>query len=382
MYPWRLIAMLEQADPSFQDLFYPGKFRCSLDNRIVRAIEERWSVYFPTRKECRGASWSLTIPENEPLYQPHPKSLQKLADWKKSIKGTIAEIRAHKADISWKRFAEICQNIPRLRLLLKDFKPLSDFLIFEESLWPSYDGIPVSEADYFRDQMRALLAPGSPYHHADPRRLKFLNSQKSMIERIRMIGLMRQLYDRPLMVLAVLQICADASEHPHFWLPIQNYIGAIVAAPSPITFRRTWLEHAMQVSGAVKKSGKTSPRKWARMLITKKDPDLNAINAKAIEVHYWLRGKKQPSMETVRRIGRIIFATSKPDTNHDDARKDLWLFSWMVTLWLEKHFTEIAAEFKGDRLKIQKYYRRFFHYLEIPYLIKTQGTGGCCPPAL
>lgn len=136
MYPLRLIAILEQSDPSFQDLFYPGRFRYLLDKRIVRAIDEHWPAYFPTRKECRGASWSLTIPENEPLYEPNPKSRQKLADWKKSIKGTIAEIRAYQADISWKRFLEICQGVPRLRPLLDDFKPLSDFLIYEESLWP------------------------------------------------------------------------------------------------------------------------------------------------------------------------------------------------------------------------------------------------------
>src|SRR6266853_967385 len=178
MNPWRLIAMLEASDPSFQDLFYPGKYRCSLDNRVVRAIEESWPAYFPTRKECRGSSWSLTIPENEPLYQPRPKSRERLADWKASIEDTIAEIRAYHADISWNRFAEICQKLARLHPLLNDFRRLSDFLIYEESLWPKYGGAAVGQEQYLHGQLRALLAPGSPYHQADPHRLKFLDSQK------------------------------------------------------------------------------------------------------------------------------------------------------------------------------------------------------------
>jgi len=382
MNPWRLIAILEDSDPSFQDLFYPGKLRCSLDNRIVRAIEEHWPAYFPTRKECRGANWSLTIPEDEPLFQPRPQSRQKLADWKKSIKDTIAEIRAYQADISWKRFVETCQKIPRLRPLLSDFTPLSDFLIYEESLWPRYGGVAVGQEEYLHGQLHALLAPGSPYHQADPHRLKFLDSQKPTMEKIHMIGLMRQLFDRPLMVLAVLQQCASESEHSQFWLPIQSHIAAIVKTPSSLTFRRTWLEHAMQVSGAIKKTGKSSPRKWARMLVSEKEPDLNVINAKAVEVHYWLHGRKQPSMESVRHTGRIIFPTNKQSVNHADAGKDLWLFSWMVTVWLEKHFTEIAAEFKSDPRKIRNYYRRFFHYLKIYPLYKKRGQRAQDPPAL
>ncbi len=375
MNAWRLIAILEDSDPSFQDLFYPGKLRCSLDNRIVRAIEEHWPAYFPTRQECRGSSWSLTIPENEPLYQPDPKSRQTLANWKKSNKDTIAEIRAYQADISWKRFMEICQKTPRVHPLLSDFKPLSDFLIYEESLWPRHGGVAVGKDEYLNGQIRALLAPGSPYHQADPHRLKFLDSQKPTMEKIRMIGLMRQLFDQPLMVLAVLQKCASQSEHSQFWLPIQNHIAAIVKTPSSSTFRRTWLEHAMQVSGAIKKTGKSSPRKWARLLVSPKKPDLSVINAKAVEVHYWLHGQKQPSMESVRHAGRIILPTNKQRLNHADAGKDLWLFSWMVTLWLEKHFTEIAAEFKNDPRKIQNYYRRLFHYLKIYPLYKNGASG-------
>ena len=377
MYPLRLIAMLEQSDPSFQDLFYPAKFRCLLDKRIVRAIEEHWPAYFPARKECRGASWSLTIPENEPLYQPNAKSRQKLADWKNSIKGTIAEIRACHADISWKRFLEICQSVPRLHPLLDELEPLSHFLIHEESLWPRYDGATVGQEDYFRSKIRALLGPGSPYHQADPDRLKFLDSQNPVMDKIRMVGLMHQLFDRPLMVLAVLQKCARESPYWQFWLPIQNHVTAIVKKPTALTFRKTWLEHAMQVSEAKTKSGKSVPRKWAKMLLGNKDADLNAINAKAVEVHYWLHGTKQPSMENVRRTGRIIFSNSKINTAQAEVGKDIWLFSWMVTLWLEKHFTEIATEFRGEHRRIQNYYSRFFHYLEVFSLSDKQGADGC-----
>ena len=94
MNPLLLIAMLERSDPSFKDLFYPGKFRLSLDDRVVRAIEEHWPAYFPTRNECRGTNWSLTISKSEPLYRPRAESRKKLAEWKESIRGTIAEISA------------------------------------------------------------------------------------------------------------------------------------------------------------------------------------------------------------------------------------------------------------------------------------------------
>jgi hypothetical protein len=224
MYPWRLIAMLEQADISFQDLFYPQRLRCPLEKRIVRAIEENWPAYFPTRKECRGSNWSLTIPEDEPLYQPHPKSRQKLAQWKKDIKGTIVEIRAYRADISWRRFWVICRKIPGLRPFLKNFKPLADFLILEESMWLRHGGALVGQEEFFQRQMRVMFAPGSPYHHADPNRVRFLSSNKPTMEKIRMAGLMCQLLDRPLMILAVLQTCAKESPHSKFWLPILSFV--------------------------------------------------------------------------------------------------------------------------------------------------------------
>jgi hypothetical protein len=375
MYPWRLIAMLEKADPSFQDLFYPQRLRCRLDKRIVRAIEENWPAYFPSHKKCRGSSWSLTIPENKPLYKPHPKSKEKVEQWKIDITGSVAEMRAYRADISWRRFALICRNIPRLRPLLKDFKPLADFLISEESMWSDYGGVAVGQEDFFQRQIKAMLGPGSPYHHSDTRRLRFLYSSKPTIEKIRAIGLMQQLFDRPLMILAVLQTCASKSECSQFWLPIQNHIAEIIKTPSPLTFRKTWLEHAMQVSGAIKRTGKSNPRKWATMLVAKNDPALNVINAKAVEVNGWLKGKKQPSMESVRRSAQVIFKSNKlnPRQTRTEAGKDLWLFSWMITLWLEKHFAEIAAEFKGDNRKIKTYYRRFFHCLK---LAQSKEAGG------
>src|SRR5438045_3564821 len=59
MKAWYFIAVLEKCDPSFQDLFYPRELRCQMDKRIIRAIEEQWPVYFPTRKECRGKNWSI-----------------------------------------------------------------------------------------------------------------------------------------------------------------------------------------------------------------------------------------------------------------------------------------------------------------------------------
>jgi hypothetical protein len=76
-------------------------------------------------------------------------------------------------------------------------------------------------------------------------------------------------------------------------------------------------------------------------------------------------GEKQPSMENVRHTGRIVFANSKLNMGQAEAGRNLWLFSWTVTLWLEKHFKEIAAEFNRDRHKIQGYYRRFFYYQKI-----------------
>ena len=146
--------------------------------------------------------------------------------------------------------------------------------------------------DLFPLQMKALLAPGSPYFFSEPRRLRFLQSKKPTIERIRMIGLMRQLFDRPLMALAVLQRCAGGSKNSTFWLDLHDHISAIIKTPSPLTFRKTWFEHAMQVSGSIKKSGDSCPRKWACLLVSNKEPYLRNIDAKAIEVNSWLKGKK------------------------------------------------------------------------------------------
>lgn len=383
MHPLRLIAILEAADPSFQDLFYPKTLRCALDKRIVRAMEEHWPAYFPTRKECRGSIWSLSIPENKPLYKPYPKSLLKLEQWKKNIKGTIAEIRANRADTSWRRFAVICRRIPRLRPFENDFKPLEDFLIGEESMWPRYGGVMVRQEDYFQAKMRAILAPGSPYRHADPSRLRFLDSKKTIPEKLQAIQLMRSLFDRPLMILAMLQKCANESQHSQFLLPIQDHIAAIIKTPAPTIFRNTWLEHAMQVSGAIKRNGESCPRKWARKLVSGKNSDLDMINAKAIEVNSWLKGKKQPSVRTVLHAGRTLFTKDNSQKTQNEIESDRWLFSWMITLWLEEHFTEIAAEFKDDARKIRRYYRRFFRYLHTDQFARDgKGAGGPSPASL
>jgi hypothetical protein len=365
MNPWRLMAILEASDPSFKRLLFPAHLRCRLDPRVVRAIEGHWPAYFPTRKECRGPTWSFSIREDEPLYKPHPGAIAELDAWKSKIKGTLAEGRAYHADTSWRRFFEICKNYPSLRPFLKDFKPVADFLIREESMWPRYDGMPVAMEDGFRDEMKALLAPNSPYHFADPERLSYVQSSEPTSQKINMIHLMRQLYDRPLMVLAFLQSCMSKSSHSRFCLPIRNHVAAIIKTPSPVTFRKTWLEHAMQVSGAKAKSGKSVPRRWAKKLLAEKDQVLSMINAKAVEVHYWRRGKKRPSLRNIRRAGEVVYSNSQLNGDQAEAGKDLWLFSWMVTLWLEKHCTEIAAEFKSDKRTIRDYYGRFFHYLEV-----------------
>jgi hypothetical protein len=377
MYPWRLIAILEKSDPSFRDLFYPKALRCQLEKRVVRAIEEQWPVYFPTRKECRGSNWSLSVPESEALYKPRPDSLGELERWKKNIAGTIVEMRAHGADISWKRFFVICQNTPGLRPFLSDFKPLANFLIYEESMWPRSGGVAVGMEVFFQGRIQALQAPGSPYPFSDPQRLSFLQLKKPTIEKIQMIDLMRQLLDRPLMILAILQKCASESKNSLFWLDLQNHITAIIKTPSPLTFRKTWLEHAMQVSDATKKKGKSCPRKWAQMLIAGKDVELDSINAKAVEVNGWLKGKKQPAVKNIRRSWEAIVIAKNLTPKQAEVGKDRWLFSWMITLWLEKHYTEIAIEFKGETRKIQNYYRRFFHYLEIFHIAKSgKGAGG------
>jgi hypothetical protein len=43
---------------------------------------------------------------------------------------------------------------------------------------------------------------------------------------------------------------------------------------------------------------------------------------------------------------------------------------------LEKHFTEVAAEFKGETKSIRKYYRRFFHFLKISHIVKNGKAAG------
>jgi hypothetical protein len=365
MNPWRLIGILENSDPSFQEIFYPTWLRCPLERRIVRAIEEHWPVYFPTRKECRGSSWSLSLPETEPPYKPRSGSLQELNAWKERISGTLAEGRAYRADVSWKRFYEICYKSPRLRPLLRDFKPVANFLMGEESMWPRPSGVAIGMEVYFQRQVQALLAPGSPYLLSDPERLLFLQSNRPTVEKIHMIDLMRRTFDRPLMVLAILQLCARESKNSLFWLDLQNHINAVIKTSSPLAFRNTWFEHAMQMSGSTKKSGESCPRQWARLLVSNKAPHLQNIDAKAIEINSWLKGKKQPSVETIRRTWQAIATAKHLPSKQTEAGNDRWLFSWMITLWLEDNYKEIARKFNGEDAKIQNFYRRFFDYIKI-----------------
>lgn len=157
--------------------------------------------------------------------------MQELNAWKKRIEGTVAEGRAYGADISWKRFFAICKKSERLRPFLKDFKPLAEFLVQEESMWPRYGGVAVGMEQYFQNEMAALLATDSPYQYSDPQRLRFLTSRKKAIDKIQMISLMNQLFDRPLMILAVLQKCADDSKTISFWLDLRHHMNAILKAP-------------------------------------------------------------------------------------------------------------------------------------------------------
>jgi hypothetical protein len=377
MNPWRLIAILEDSDHSFRELFYAIHLRCPLEKRVVRAIEEHWPVYFPTRKDCRGPNWSVSLPPTAPLYKPRASSVQELSAWKKRIRGTIAEGRAYRANVSWKRFLEICRKSSRLSLLLKDFKPLTNFLVREEAMWPTSGRAAVGMEEYFQGQIQALLAPESPYLISEPQRLRFLRSKRPTTEKLQMINLMRSLLDCPLMILAVAQQCASRSKTLPFWLDIGEHIDATIAAPAPLTFRKTWFDHAMQVTGAIKKTGKPCPRKWATLLVSNKISYSRNIDSKAIEVNSWLKGKKQPSVESVRRIWQTAAAAKHLLPDQADAGLDGWLFSWMITLWLERHFREVALEFKGEKPKIQKYYRRFFHYLEISnFAFFGRGAGG------
>ena len=123
----------------------------------------------------------------------------------------------------------------------------------------------------------------------------------------------------------------------------------------------------MVLSEATRESGRCCPRKWARMLAAGKDPGSSKVNSKAIEVNGWLKGKKQPSLENIRRSWRAVGVASDLSPGQAEAGLDRWIFSWMVVLFLESHFKAIEAEFKGDTLKIQKYYRRFFDYLKIDF---------------
>jgi hypothetical protein len=241
---WRFICILEERDPSFHRLFYPEHLRYPADWRTVQAIEENWPAYFPTRKECRGPTWSFGIGKDEPLYKPSQRAQRKLARWKATIRGTIPEGRAYGSDKSWKRFFQICRRCPRLLPHLQELKALAEFLVREESMWPRAG--PVDHAEpLLRKKLEILLSANSPYIHSDPQRLRFLKSPGPALERIQMIYAMRSLLDGPLMTLAVLQKCADMSSTWFGWLDLRDHLKAILEKPSKFTFRATWFKHAL-----------------------------------------------------------------------------------------------------------------------------------------
>jgi hypothetical protein len=173
--------------------------------------------------------------------------------------------------------------------------------------------------------------------------------------------------------LAILQKCAD-SNRLLYWLDLRNQIHAILKTPTSIAFRKTWFEHAMQMLEATKQSGKSCPRKWARMLLNKRDPDLLEINAKAVEVNSWLKGKKLPSLKNIQRSWEIINARGGLSSHKDNRAHAGWILSWMISLLMEKHFDDISSTFKGDLKKTRNYYQRFFSYLRID-LQAGEGAG-------
>ncbi len=247
-------------------------------------------------------------------------------------------------------------------------------------MWPRHGGVLVGQEELLSAWMNALLAPGSPYRFAEPQRLRFLQSKRPTMDKIQMVHLMRQLFDRPLMTLAILEECAASSHHAVFWLTIEKHVAAIITNPEQLTFRKVWFEHAMQSAGAIKRTGKSARRKWARLLLDGDDPALSEINAKAVEVSCWANGKKQPSVKNIRRSWQIISKRSGLPQDQSEATGDIWLLSWMATLWLEKHFKEVAAGLKNDTARIQRYYRRFFHYLTIVRKArKEEGAGEFFP---
>ncbi len=360
------VSILEKQDPSFGQLFYPKHLHYPGDWRTVQAIEVHWPAYFPTRKECRGKNWSLTIAADKPLYKPSQKAQQKLAQWKATIHGTIAELRAYRSDKSWKRFLEICQQNSRIRPHLGELKLLAEFLAREESMRP-----PPGPADYaesvLQKRLAILLSVNSPYLQSDPARLRFLKSQATAEEKLQMINAMQSLLDRPLMTLAVLQLCADKSSVWFGWLDLRGQITAILKNQDRFTFRKTWLDHAMQISGATKSSGEPFPREWARRLLFPKPgekEDIVAVGQKAIEVNAWRKGKKLPSIPKIEQFWEVVATVHKLKPTQGDTGRGVWMFSWMVTLLMEKHYEEIQVWFKNNPVEIKRYYRRFFHHLK------------------
>jgi hypothetical protein len=174
------------------------------------------------------------------------------------------------------------------------------------------------------------------------------------------------------MALAILQECMDQSKHQWLWLDLRKHIKAIRSKPDPKTFRRTWLEHAMRTAGATKKYGQPCPRKWARMLLPESKQNLLGTNAKAIEVHGWQKGTI-PSVKNIQNSWRVVVTAMHLSPKDAENGADTWLFSWMITLLMEKHFNEITAALPGDPSKVKRYYSRFFQYLKLDLTIPGSG---------
>jgi hypothetical protein len=131
-------------------------------------------------------------------------------------------------------------------------------------------------------------------------------------------------------------------------------------------------DHALRLAGATKPSGKPFPREWARQLLVAQRGEKEGIEdpgSKAIEVNAWLKGKKLPSIRNIEQSWNVVATLHASRIPDEAAGRDVWIFSWMIALLMEKHYEEIRCAFKRDKVKfqrrqIQRYYRRFFHHLK------------------
>lgn len=372
MSPLLLMRMLEGADPAFKNWFYPRELRCPIDSRVVYAIENHQPVYLPTRTEYRDwkkrrkrnngryARMTIIIKGEEPLYQPDPETLKKLNAWKLKVRGTLAELRVHKSDTTWKRFFEILENDQGIKALLTILDPLRKWLIHEEAMWPK--ARPANHAEvFFKEDYNILLSQGSPYRFTASQRQEALRSEKPDIDKLVLINLIRDILDGPLMALAMLDGCMVGSPFAHSWIGLGELIERTLVNLRPGCFKRYWLEAAMIKARAVKKNGDIYPAKWARGFLASSDSKWDQekkAREKAIEVNSWLRWNKpvRPSLKNIERMFGLI-----PDSRMNS---QVWRFSWMTVLCLDRHFDEIWEHFKGDADKVKEYYGAYFHHFQ------------------